>query len=195
MSFKVIDGGGPDKEERDRERERDWAKHELSGALREVAANMVRIVRGAGKPHELLIQMKAVIDSAIKFRDLHGYWPNDVIANALQLTDEMQDCLDRGRAGTLDQAHIDRWWKDGTFDKMMAEHTMYKGVLQIVASGLIGQNTQQRAGESEFHDGLRRFERIREEQLRRFTENRSTSRPTPKRRKLRPRKPPEDVVL
>jgi len=58
MSFKVIDGDGPGKEERDRDRDREWAKHEFSWAIRDTAANMLRIIRGAGKPYELLVQMK-----------------------------------------------------------------------------------------------------------------------------------------
>jgi len=109
MSFKVIDGDGPGKEERDSERQREWAKDEFSGAIRELAANILR-VRGAGKAYELLVQMKVAIDSAIKYRDLHDYWPSDdVIANALRLEDEMESTLERGRAGTLAQEHIDRW--------------------------------------------------------------------------------------
>lgn len=94
-----------------------------------------------------------MIDSAVKDRDLHDYWPsNDVIENALRLEDEMETTLERGRTGILAQENIDRRWKDGTFDKMMAEHTMYRGSLQIAASGLLGQNTQQQAGEREFYE-------------------------------------------
>jgi hypothetical protein len=59
MSFKVIDGDGPGKEERERQRRQEWAKDEFSGALREMAANMLRIVRGAGKGYELLRQMQS----------------------------------------------------------------------------------------------------------------------------------------
>jgi hypothetical protein len=83
---------------------------------------------------------------------------------------------------------------------MMAEHTMYRGALQIIASGLIGQNTQQRAGDSEFHEGLRCMERVRDERLKKFREEQRTSRtaarrPAHKKQKLGARKPPEDVVL
>jgi hypothetical protein len=52
MSFKVIDGDGPGKEAQDLERNREWAKHEFSWAIRETAANTLRIIRGAGKPHD-----------------------------------------------------------------------------------------------------------------------------------------------
>jgi hypothetical protein len=152
MVFKVIDGGGPDKEERDKAqqeekkaRDREYATSDFSWAVRETAANMLRIIRGAGKPYELLLQMRKTIDSAIKFQEIHGYWPNDVMASKLRLQDEMDECLERGRAGTLAQVHIDRWMEDGTFDQMSAEHTLYCGVLQIIASRMIGQKSR--------HDG------------------------------------------
>jgi hypothetical protein len=207
MTFKVIDGDGPDKgekrrqeDERRRLQNQEWTKSEFSWAIRETAANMLRIIRGAGKPYELLLQMKKAIDSAVKFQEAHNHWPTDVIANDLRLHDEMEECLERGCAGTLNQVHIDRWWKDGTFDKMSAEHTIYRGVLQIVASHMIGQNTQERAGDSEFHEGLRRLEDIREQRRKEFLAeqraNRSAPRPLAlKKRKRAPRKPPEEIVL
>ena len=192
MSFKVIDGDGPGKEERDRDRDREWTKQEFSWAIRDTAANMLRIIRGAGKPYELLMQMKKAIDSAIKFQELHGHWPTDVIIDDLQVEDEMETFLARGREGTTDQATIDGWWKDGTFDRMMAEHTIYRGALQAIASELIGQNTQQRRGENEFHGGLRRWIEIREERIRKDREAARVNRPAPRKRKLRkPSKPVE----
>jgi hypothetical protein len=193
MSFKVIDGDGPAKEERERERDREWAKLEFSWAIRDTAANMLRIIRGAGKPYELLFQMKKAIDSAIKFQELHHHWPSDVIANDLQLEDEMEKVLARGREGTLDQVTIDRWWKDGTFDRMMAEHTIHRGALQAIASELIGQNTQKRSGETEFHDGIRHWIRVRDERIQKDREAAKAARPAPPKRK--PRKPTKPVRL
>ena len=92
-------------------------------------------IRGAGKPYELLVQMKKAIDSAIKFQELYGYWPFDVITNDLLVEDEMETFLARGREGTTDQATIDRWWKDGTFDRMMAEHTIHASAFDLPAEG------------------------------------------------------------
>jgi hypothetical protein len=190
MSFKVIDGDGPRKEERDRDRDREWTKHEFSWAIRDTAANMLRIIRGAGKPYELLMQMKKAIDSAIKFQELHGYWPFDVIANDLLIEDEMETFLARAREGKLDQATVDRWRDDGTFDKMMAQNSMYRGALQSIASELIGQNTQKRSGENEFYEGLRQWMKIREERIRKEREAARASRPTARKRK-KPNKPVE----
>jgi hypothetical protein len=191
MSFKVIDGDGPGKEERDREQDRERAKREFSWAIRDTAANMLRIVRGAGKPYELLLQMKKAIDSAIKFQELHNHWPFDVISSDLLLDDEMETIL--AKNGEIDQAHIDRWWKDGTFDRMMAEHTISKGVLQAIASELVGQDLQKRHGENEFHRGIQHWIRTREEQIRKDREVAKAARPAPARRK--PRKPIKPVVL
>jgi hypothetical protein len=132
-------------------------------------------------------------DSAIKFQELHNHWPDDVIANDLQLEDEMEKVLARRREGTLDQVTTDRWWKDGTFDRMMAEHTIYRGALQAIASELIGQNTQKRSGESEFHDGIRQWIRIRDERIQKDREAAKAGRPTSAKRKLR--KPTKPIVL
>jgi hypothetical protein len=190
MSFKVIDGDGPGKGERERERDREYAMAHFSWAIRDTAANMLRIIRGAGKPYELLLQMKKSIDSAIKFQKLHNHWPDEVISADLQL----EDVLDRARKGKTDQATIDRWWKDGTFDRMLAEHTIYRGVLQAVASELIDQNKQKRSGESEFHEGIRDWMRVREERIRKDREeamaNRPAARPTKRlRKRLKPLQP------
>jgi hypothetical protein len=95
--FRVIDGDGPGKEEREHEQERDWAKREFSWAIRDTAANMLRIIRGAGKPYELLLQMKKAIDSAIKFQELHNHWPFDVISSDLLIDDEMETILAKKR--------------------------------------------------------------------------------------------------
>jgi hypothetical protein len=207
MSFKVIDGDGPGKEERDRaqaeldkEQRREWVAGDFSWAIRECAANMLRIIRGAGKPHELLIQMRKVIDTAIKFQEAHGYWPQNEIVSKLGLEDKKFECLERGHSGDLAQVHIDRWSEDGTFDEMSAEHSVYRGVLQIIASRMIGQNTQERAGDSEFHEGLRELQEVREQRRRKYLEQMRVNRPaphrsTPKKRKLTPRKPPGDIVL
>jgi hypothetical protein len=187
MSFKVIDGGGDGKEERERERERESARAHFSWAIRDTAANMLRIIRGAGKPYELLSQMKKSIDAAIKFQEHHNHWPTDVIATDLELEDEHRTCLDRAYAGTMDQATIDRWWRDGTFDRMLAEHTIYRGALQAIASELTGQNTQKRRGESEFHEGIRDWVRVREERIRKDREEAMANRPAaaPRKKKLR----------
>jgi hypothetical protein len=147
----VIDGGGPEKDERERQRARERAEDDFSWAIREVAANILRIIRGAGKPYELLSQMQRAIDAAVKFKEVHQHWPQEVITNELQIQREDERIC---REGKLPQTTIDRWWEDGTFDSMIAEHTILRGALQTIASELIGQSTQKSVGESELHDGI-----------------------------------------
>jgi hypothetical protein len=170
MPFKVIDGSGPSKEERDQQQKeleqqqrREWARSEFSWSIRDCAANVLRIVRGAGKPYELLTQMQKALNAAVRFQEAHGHWPQDVIANDLRLEDESEKHRERVREGALEQSTFDRWSEDGTFERMDAKHTMYRGALQIVASQMIAQNVQETAGDREFHDGLRTYERARDE--------------------------------
>lgn len=188
MSFKVTDGGGPEEEERKRqkeEEEREWARGDFSWAIREVAANMLRIVRGAGKPHELLLQMKKAIDTAVKFEEVHGHWPHDVIANVLQIQSEDEKRYDDLREGRLTQADIDRWREDGNVGRMLAEHTILRGALQTIASDLVYQPTQKCAGERELDSGIRDWIRNREEQRRKEQEAAKISRADPK-KQMRP---------
>jgi hypothetical protein len=49
---------------------REFAGSSSPGAIRDIAANRLRII-----PYGLLLQMKQAIDSAIKFHDLHGCCP------------------------------------------------------------------------------------------------------------------------
>lgn len=84
---------------------------------------------------------------------------------------------------------------------MSAEYITFCGALQVIASRMIGQKTQESAGDSEFHRGLRELEEVREGRRRRALEEMRASRAGPprrktmKKRKLKPRSPPGGVVL
>lgn len=84
---------------------------------------------------------------------------------------------------------------------MSAEYITFCGALQIIASRMIGLKTQESAGDSEFHRGLRELEEVREVRRRRALEEMRPSRAAPhcrkiiKKRKLKPRTPPGGVVL
>ena len=85
-----------------------------------------------------------------------------------------------------DQARIDRWMEDGTFDEMTAEYTILHGALQIVASELVEQRLQKQSGEQELHDGIREWMKARDKRMLRRRQTAATSRPaTPKPRKPR----------
>ncbi|MGY4431169.1 hypothetical protein ACVWWO_003646 [Bradyrhizobium sp. F1.13.1] len=182
MSFKVIDGDGPGREESDRKQDQQFARDEFSWAIRDCAANMLRVIRGAGKPYELMRQMQMALNTSAKFYEVHGYWPQEVIVNDLRIEDEAAKWFGKAREGALDQGSVDRWHDDGTFDRMAAEHTIFCGALQLIASELIGQSTQKAAGSREFHDGLREYQRVLLAKLeKRRQEEKATTCPSSKR--------------
>jgi len=183
--FQSYRGGGPDKDESKRQQAREWAEHEFSWTIREVAANTLRIIRGAGKPDELLLQMKRTIDAAVKFQEAHDFWPQNLIANELQIQSRVENFHDGLREGRYTQATINPWSEDGTFEKMDAEYIIQCGALQTIASDLVGQLTQKRAGEREFHDGIRGWIQNREEQARKQEKERKANRAAQSARKPR----------
>lgn len=146
--FTVIDGGGPEG------RDQKLAELEFRSALRETAANMLRIIRGAGKPYALLMQMSDVVTAAVTLRDITGHLPTEVLERVLHGDSETEAIWEKRRTGAIDEATIDRWQEDGTIDVKYAESTIKAGVLQIIASQFVGQALQERAGESEMSDGI-----------------------------------------
>jgi hypothetical protein len=147
--FTVIDGGGPEG------RDRIFAEQELRNALHDTAANMLRVIRGAGRPYELVKQFSNVVQIAIKFRDAFGHWPpSHMLGEMLAMHDEVHEMDEKQSAGRFTKADMDRWYEDGTMDRKYAEQSIKAGALQIVASQFVGQTLQERAGESEMSHGI-----------------------------------------
>ncbi|MBY3344887.1 hypothetical protein [Rhizobium laguerreae] len=130
-----------------RELNRRTAEIDLRWPLKTLAANFIRIVRGAGSPAELGRQCAEVVQA---YRDYHaalGEWPSSYLIS------ETLSLRHRENHATSDRA----WeWEE-------AMRQMVAGGLQVAASQLLKQNTQQRAGESEMFEGLRVIEKQRSE--------------------------------
>jgi hypothetical protein len=146
--LRVIEGGGS--EGRDRTR----AEQEFEFVLREAAANMLRIVRGAGKSYTLLKQLSDVVAAAVKIQDVTGRLPTDILETVLRRESKIEAIWEKRRAGKIDETSIGRWREDGTLDQLEAEDTIKAGVLQNIASQFVGQKPQERAGESEMRGGI-----------------------------------------
>lgn len=148
-NFTIIDGGGSS------DRDRAPSEEEFVDVLRMMAATTLRTIRGAGKPHELLPLCNELVQAASRFKDAVGHWPSaSVIAKALKMSDAVEDLYDRERAGETPQRDIDRRHQDGTIDRHEAESAIKKGVLQIIASQLMDQPLQEKAGETEMRKGI-----------------------------------------
>jgi len=93
--------------------------------------------------------MSDVVAAAVKVRDVTGQLPTDILKAVLHRKSEAEATLERRRAGKIDEASVERWHEDGTFDELEAGDSIKAGVLQIIASELVGQPKQACAGRSE----------------------------------------------
>lgn len=126
------------------------ARDEIVWPLRELAANLMRVIRGAGKPYDIGKQAAAVVSAFVDYREVVGAYPTSYeITHALRLdTDKNDDA----------PVQEDRWgW---------AEEDIVRGCLQMAASDLLGQATQRSAGRHEMMKGLMEIEAIRQENRR-----------------------------
>lgn len=107
--------------------------------LRELTANLLRVVRGAGRPYAIVSQALELAGAIVEYQTASGRppAPEDFLGvlNFERGEDEMARFSSEVRA------------------QLYAEERMVRGALQIAASRLLGQNTQVRAGWGEMIDG------------------------------------------
>jgi hypothetical protein len=117
-------------------------------ALRELAANLIRVTRGAGAPQSIGRQAQELIDNLVAYRDAVGHLPDpDQIASALD--------VDKTREIRLDKS-------DADLDDRYAIETIISGSLRTAAARLLRQRLQESAGEREMDSGLRELEVVKE---------------------------------
>lgn len=129
----------------DAEIERKRLTDQVERAARELAANVLRVVRGAGKSYELVGQAANLAVLSQQYFEVAGVWPDTEIAEAIALPEPR-------RHSGLDEAEL-------LIQRGL--HTATRGALQLAASEIVGQRTQATAGESELFDGINSVERGR----------------------------------
>lgn len=134
--------------------DQEWARGQLRRPLRELAANVIRVVRGAGRSYEIAEQCIAVIEAHRNYFDKVGSWP---------AAWEIDQALAIGR--DRDTQVYDEAW-----ERAVARETILRGSLQVAASRLVGQNTQENRGRSELMEGVNSIIQIREEARMRLAE-------------------------
>jgi hypothetical protein len=146
--FRVIEGDANPALER--------VTYMVGSALRELTANLLRVTRGAGRDYEIPTQAIALIEALQEYvKQRPNHLPN------------LGGFLTEG----LGEIDFD------TPRPVAAKYDITRGVLQIVASRLLGQDLQERHGEKELNDGLRRWdEAIAEVRRRREEERRKAGR-------------------
>lgn len=116
-------------------------EHQISFKLRMLAANLIRIVRGAGKLYEVEAHITDLASDFQRYRDLTSSGvPQHIIDAAL--------CIDK----ELDNRNpLDRPYQEG-------EATMVRGALQYAAATLLNQNTFGAKGRDEMLIGAKRIQ-------------------------------------
>ena len=110
----------------------------------DLASNVLRVVRGAGKPGDIGDQASALAWAYIEFEKVAGHYPfPEHIAEAANI------------APTHDQLSK---MSPENYEEVASEHQIIKGALQIAASRLLRQRTQESAGDNEMFEGMRRWE-------------------------------------
>jgi hypothetical protein len=122
----------------------EWTKQKLDNALIELAANLIRVVRGAGRPDEIIGNCAGVIKAAGEYRDANKRHPHPYeIAETLLLKHERLSHVDSLATG-----------------RQAALHDIVCGSLQFTASKLIGQPLQVHQGRREIEGALRDIDRL-----------------------------------
>ncbi len=130
----------------------------LEWPTREMAANLLRVMRGAGKPEQLpqqIINLAEAILEASKLSNAWGIW--DTMERLLQ-------------SAVPDRTDIDE------FDDFRP--LLVRGSLQVCASRLLHQQTHVNRGFDEINTGIRERERIRKDRHERWALEVKTARAT-----------------
>jgi hypothetical protein len=128
---------------------RQRASDQVRWRIRELTANLLRITRGAGKPYEVLGQMVDLAEAMQSYQAATGLSScPDEFVRALNVSNDLET--------TLQWSPEDRYRDE-------VEGLIMRGVLQIVASRLVHQKTQEAAGHSEMALGLRELDELRAE--------------------------------
>lgn len=128
-----------DPEALDRERVRERCLWHIDHHTRELAGNMLRIIRGAGRPYQLMDQVIALV------REMENAPPGTTCGAVMEtMTEALRDGMGR---------------RHGTFEHEIG--MMESGALRAVAGRLLRQQLQASAGERELWDGYYQLERER----------------------------------
>jgi len=156
----------------------EYAQQIVNRALIELAANIIRVVRGAGRPEDIIRQCADVVNAAVSFDDKSGRWVSPyAIASAIHL--EHDQIVD-----------YETYWAG----RQLAMRRMIRGSLQVAASKLLDQRLQIDQGQREMNDAYTELERLHEELRKERAAKARAARPAASKKKLA-KKPKPRVKL
>jgi len=152
--------------DRDIQRRLAWEKAEA--ALVELTANILRVVRGAGRPYSIGNECAQVAIAFQEYQSVAGQWPS-----SFEISKAIEFAEDPFRDGISDEQ----------FNLEVARNLIIRGGLQFVASQMLAQNLQKRAGEREMTTGFHALAKAEEARRRKVEENIKARRAAEKPRK------------
>ncbi|NKE43441.1 hypothetical protein HB662_01535 [Roseomonas frigidaquae] len=145
------------------------AAEDTRTALAQLAANLLRVARGAGRPAHLPNQALQFLNAVMAWQEAGGApgaeWP-----------------WVAGVQMELDFDFMQKLQQDDRMELRAQQHVI-RGALQIAASRMLGQLTHERAGERELRDGIRDLWELQEERRKAHQAAIRASRPKVKRAK------------
>ena len=128
------------------------AMADVSHALRELTSNLMRVVRGAGKPDDIFRQTQTLAEAFVRYYEATGLVvPADELSTILSIEHEPQL-----------PAHFSGLERD----RLDAGQAVIGGALQVAASRLLDQKSQETIGQGEMFEGVRAIGRIHDEMRR-----------------------------
>lgn len=128
---------------------RSAARDEVESSIRELAANIMRVCRGAGSAQELAAQAKFFLEAQRAYREAFGRWvPSRELQQMLNPKKAWQD---------YHPSSADREFDEIDF----AQDAICRAALQVTASQLLVQNPQKASGEKDITDAIVALERAR----------------------------------
>jgi hypothetical protein len=149
----VIDNSPEALEQLSQEKARLRALDQMEGPLRDLAGNLMRVVRGAGKPEEILSDVFAVLKASEAYRATTDDLPPPPHALAAMLSIRPEPRTEP--AHPLGPNNL----LEGECKE--AELTVVAGALRVAAARLIGPQVQEKLGSQEMYQGIREIERVR----------------------------------
>jgi hypothetical protein len=114
------------------------ASRVLKSALINLAANLMRVVRGAGNPNLITQHVEDFTEAYIFWEDAYKRLPDESVFQEL-----------------LKFPEPDLGLSEGHLEAAMLEHTICSEALQIVASTLLGQRVQRDKASADLHRSIR----------------------------------------